>query len=303
MKKILLFLFLFFYSLSFGISNSQFDINSLNGKNSYVVDQVWILNSEQIDNLNQKIEDIRNKTTAEIFVAIIKSTQWQDISKLWVDIWQTLWVGKADKDNGLVILIAIDDKQWNISTWYWLEGILPDIRTKSIWEINFPNNFKIWDYYSWISSALSDIRWFLLLDQSIISKYNNTQQNKNDFWSTLVLSFSFVFLSILFFPLFYNILGIYKKKEDKKKRNIKLLIIIIISSVFIFYLSLSFFILLLNIIIQFIISKIFDFIDYSNQSWYSWSSSSYRKSSYSRRSKSRRYSGWSFGWWWSRWKW
>ena len=46
-------------------------------------------------------------------------------------------------DNGVVILVAVEDREWNISTGYGVEGILPDIRTNRIGENNFPENFRI----------------------------------------------------------------------------------------------------------------------------------------------------------------
>jgi uncharacterized protein len=288
MKKIIIFLVLFIFNLS--ITNWNFDIDSIKNEKSYVVDQVNILSGEQKIALENKIEEIEKKTTAEILIAIIKTTQWEEISSLGVKIWQTIWVWKKDIDNWLVILISIDDRKWNISTWYWLEWILPDIRTKHIWERNFPEYFRNWDYYTWINLALNDINWFLISDESIISKYTNTGTNMD--WETLINSIIFIVIIAYFLSSL-----IYKRKEKNILRFKKFLFILVITSLIIYSLFpiLS---LLINFLIHSISALLFDFTWNSSWNW-KWGSSS---SSWSRSSWISFWGG-GFGWWWSSWKW
>ena len=68
--------------------------------------------------MESKIEELRKKYTIEILTVIIPSTDGKEISSLATEIGQKVGVGKADKDNGLVLLIAINDRAWNIATGY-----------------------------------------------------------------------------------------------------------------------------------------------------------------------------------------
>ena len=66
-------------------------------------------------------------------------------------------MGKKGQNNGLVLLIAVDDKKRSIQVGYGLEGTLPDIVTKRIGEARFPPNFRQGNYYQGVSEMLDDV--------------------------------------------------------------------------------------------------------------------------------------------------
>lgn len=179
MKKILYFwvvlLFFFFTWHSFAVN-----IESLRNTESYVIDNAGVLKPEEKKLLETQIQEIRKNYTAETLILLIDSTSWEDISELSTKIGHELGVGKSDTDNGIVILIAINDRAWNISIWYWLEWVLPDVLVNRIGTKNF---WVFWEgkYYEWISNTLSDISWIISGDPSIVSKFaenfENTQKN------------------------------------------------------------------------------------------------------------------------------
>lgn len=203
MKKIILiFLFCLYF---FSISNA-FDIKDLWTIDSYVIDKVWVLDNEEKSEIEKKIIELKTKYTTELLTVIIDSTKWEDISSVATQIWQDLWVWKADKDNWVVILIAIEDRAWNISTGYWVEWVLPDILANRIWENNF-SLFRENRYKDWIIWALNDFDKAFSWDESIISEQKN-KWNSNESIFILVI-ISFLAWIILFKP-------IYKKKQYKK---------------------------------------------------------------------------------------
>jgi uncharacterized protein len=291
MKKIFFLFFITLLLFSFSDITFWFDINKLPKDHTYVFDEADIFSQDEENKLSKQLKNIEDQTTSEILVMSIKSLENQDISQLWVKIWEHLWVWKADVDNWLVILIAPNDRQWNISTWYWLEWILPDIRTKHIWERNFPQYFREENYYQWIHTSLNDIHWFLISDQGIISKYETkySTNNTNNFEDNIVF--------IIFWSLFLSWF-IYRKKEKKKIRFIKFIFLTTVTSILIYiFISLSF--VFVNIIIQSILALLVDKSWNWNYSSWRWYSS--RRSSSSSRSRSF---GWgSFGWGGSKWKW
>ncbi len=79
--------------------------------------------SEKITSL---IEELEQKTTAEIAVVTVNSIAPYDekeYARLLFDNWKP---GKKGKDNGVLILLAIKEHRWRIETGYGVEGILPD---------------------------------------------------------------------------------------------------------------------------------------------------------------------------------
>lgn len=276
------FLILIFSIIFFGIYNvnASFDISSLKNIKTYVIDQTNTLNTFEKTNIENIIEDIRKETTAEILVVLTPTIWNEDIWSLATNIWQTLWVGRSDVDNGVVILIAKEDRAWYIATGYWVEWILPDIRVKQIWEKNFPSNFRNWNYGKGIEYTLKDIKWFLIQDSSIISKYKSN--NPFSFVESDFFSF-FIFLYII------SLIILWRKNFWRK-----LVSFFIFSVIWVIIFQLF---IIVPIFIIFCISLI-----------PSWTSSGWgRKSSSNYRSSSSRRSWWfwwgSFWWWWSWWKW
>lgn len=204
MKILKLLLTIFFFA---NITVNAFDISSLWKINSYVVDKVWVLNEQEKSDVETKIKELKQKYTTEILVIIVPSTDWEDISSMATEIWQKIWVWKSDKDNWVVLLIAIDDRAWNISTWYWVEWVLPDLLTKQIWERNFAS-FKEKKYYDWIIWALEDFDKVFSWDESIISEIKSENGDENWIW-LLNVFITMIASSIFLRPL-------VKKKNVKK---------------------------------------------------------------------------------------
>lgn len=269
MKSIFL-KFLFTISLTIFLLNISFwfDINSLLPVKSYVVDQVWVLDENQKSQLEKQIQTLRDKYTTEILVVIVKTTSWDEISSIWTEIWQKVWVWKSDKDNWVVILIAIDDRAWNISTWYWVEWVLPDLLTKRIWEKNFIL-FKEQKYFDGISQAINDFQKAFEWDPSIISLQKEKSGEEFPPILFLILFISAIFSSIFLKPLFKN-------KEYSKA--FKFIFIWYLITLPIAYIAIWIFSIFTNIFIWFF-WVVF---------WVFWNSS-------------WRWGSWGFRWWWSSW--
>lgn len=117
MKKI-------FASIIVLLSFSQvhaFDMSKLGSVHTSVIDTANVLSATDKTELESKIAELRKKYTIEILTVIIPSTDGEEISSVATQIGQTVGVGKSDKDNGLVLLIAINDRAWNIATGYGME--------------------------------------------------------------------------------------------------------------------------------------------------------------------------------------
>lgn len=303
MKNIfkIIILFLIFWAFN----TFWFDIKSLWKIDSYVIDQAQVLSKEDKNLLENQISNLNQKYTTEVLVILLKTLSGEDISSVWTKIWQEIWVWKKDKDNWVVVLIAIDDREWNISTWYWVEWVLPDILTKRLWEKNFVL-FREWKYFDGITWLLEDFWKAFEWDPSIISLKNNLSQNNSldDEWKENLVIVITLIWSLIFGAIISNNL---KQKKYKKLFKYILISWVILLPLFIFSLFTS-------SIIWFIWTYIWALLwssapkswwwgggwwwsDYvsSSSSWSSWWGSS--------SSSFWGFGWWSFGWWWSSWKW
>ena len=92
----------------------------------WVNDFAGVINPEYKEKLNSLIEELEQKTSAEIAVVTIDSIAPYDekeYARLLFDNWKP---GKKDKDNGVLVLLAVKERRWRIETGYGVEGILPD---------------------------------------------------------------------------------------------------------------------------------------------------------------------------------
>jgi len=79
-----------------------------------VYDEAGLLSSEEKELLNQKLIKFEDSTSTEIEVVIIPSTKGEDINFLATRFGQTWGIGKKGVNNGVVFLIATEDRQISI---------------------------------------------------------------------------------------------------------------------------------------------------------------------------------------------
>lgn len=90
----------------------------------YVVDTTRELNPETVYNLNKRLENFDG--TAQIAVAVINTTYPLSIEEYGIKLSEKWKVGYSGKDNGAIIILAIEDRNVRIEIGKGLEGILPD---------------------------------------------------------------------------------------------------------------------------------------------------------------------------------
>lgn len=126
----------------------QFTIPKKPSVETSVYDYVDLLSNTQKRNLEQKLIRYSDSTSTQIVVAIISSTKGEDITYLGAQWGQAWGIGQADKDNGILILLATDDRRIAINTGYGVESSLTDLMSKRIIEQVIIPEFKKGDYYA-----------------------------------------------------------------------------------------------------------------------------------------------------------
>ena len=72
------------------------------------------------------LDQVRQKTGAEFAVLIMPSTAPMDPSEYKTRVFERWGLGKKGEDNGLLMLVALQEHQVRFETGYGLEGVLPD---------------------------------------------------------------------------------------------------------------------------------------------------------------------------------
>lgn len=125
----------------------------------HVVDQAQILSTQTEKSLTDKIVQYKEKTSIEIAVVTTKSLDGQDIEGyLQAMVDEGGWkVGKKEEDNGLIILVAPNEKKARIATGYGLEAILNDAKLGRIIRDDMIPHFKQRNFDRGIEAAVNQV--------------------------------------------------------------------------------------------------------------------------------------------------
>lgn len=123
----------------------------------FVNDFSQVLSSNQKLALEKKLADFEKETSSEIVVAIIPSLGGDTVENFAVKLFEDWGIGKKGKDNGVLILIAMQDRQMRIEVGYGLEGYLTDLQSHWIIDKIMKPAFQKGDYYQGIEAAIEKI--------------------------------------------------------------------------------------------------------------------------------------------------
>lgn len=122
-----------------------------------VNDFAGVMTPEQIQSLENKLVAYDDSTSNQIAIVTIRSTEGNDMQEVALGILRNWGVGTAKRNNGIVVLAAIDDHDVFIATGYGLEGAVPDVTAKAIITNDIVPNFREGAYYRGFDAATNSI--------------------------------------------------------------------------------------------------------------------------------------------------
>ena len=122
-----------------------------------VNDFAGLLSPEEQARLEQKLRNYNDSTSSALVVVTVNSLEGMDVAQYTTELAHRWGVGREDVDNGLVILVAEEEKQINISTGYGLEGAVPDALAKRIIEQEMKPRFRQGNFYGGLDAATDTI--------------------------------------------------------------------------------------------------------------------------------------------------
>jgi len=110
-----------------------------------VNDFAHVMSAPAIERLERLLEELEQNTTAEVAVVTVPSVEGGDIDGAAVELLRDWGIGKRGKDNGVLILCAVQDHRVRIEVGYGLEAILPDAKTGRIIDEQMLPHFRAGD--------------------------------------------------------------------------------------------------------------------------------------------------------------
>lgn len=124
----------------------------------YVNDFAHILSEGDKQTIEAKLHTLEQSTGDEVVVATIPTSgKDETIETYAVKLFQEWGIGNKKHDNGILILVSVNDRQNRIEVGYGLEGTVTDIQSGNIIQKVMLPEFKNSDYSTGISKAVDAI--------------------------------------------------------------------------------------------------------------------------------------------------
>ncbi len=119
----------------------------------YVTDRAGLLSGSEEQALEQKLAAYDRESSTQIVVVILRTLGGAAIDQYAVELGQSWGVGQKGQDNGMVVLVAIEDRRVFIATGYGVEGSVPDIVAGQIIRETITPQFRRGNYFRGLALA------------------------------------------------------------------------------------------------------------------------------------------------------
>src|SRR5688572_9154570 len=126
--------------------------------NKRVHDEAQVLSSHTVEQLEIQLKQYEDSTSNQIAILIINSLEGDVIEEYSIRVAHNEWkLGQSKNDNGVLLLIATDDRKMRIEVGYGLEGVLTDVLCNRIIRNEMAPNFRRGDYDAGVLLAINAI--------------------------------------------------------------------------------------------------------------------------------------------------
>lgn len=186
--KYLFFLFAFFLMLPVAAQRAIPEHGAV-----WVHDEAGVLSGSAKAQLEALLQAHRDSTSNQIAIYIIPSLKGEDIDDYAVRVFEKWQLGQKGKDNGVLFLVAMEDRMMRIEVGFGLEGVLTDAMSSRINRNEVAPYFREGNYEAGIHAAT------IAIIQTIAGEYKNDsppvqKRKKKSPWSSLIFIALIIFL-------------------------------------------------------------------------------------------------------------
>src|SRR5579871_1286172 len=122
-----------------------------------VHDDAHILKTETVDKLEKSLKAYEDSTSNQIAILIVPSLDGDVLEGYSLRIAEKWQLGKKGKDNGVLLLIAVDDHKMRIEVGQGLEGVLTDAQSNRIIRNEIAPAFRRNEYDAGVEAGINGI--------------------------------------------------------------------------------------------------------------------------------------------------
>jgi uncharacterized protein len=122
-----------------------------------VNDLAQVMQPQEVAALEQKLVSYNDSTTSQIAVVTVPTLDGNDIADYAQKLYESWGIGSKNNNNGILVLVAIQEHQARIQTGYGLEGAVPDALAKRIITNTLVPAFRQNQYYAGLDRATDQL--------------------------------------------------------------------------------------------------------------------------------------------------
>ena len=131
-RQLCAFLFVIVSLLALAGSHADAAVPPRPAQREYVVDAAGMVSPGDAERIRQIGAELREKTKAELVVVTVDTLDGTDIESYANEMFRSWGIGDAKQNNGVLLLIAKEDRKFRIEVGYGLEGEITDGRAGEI---------------------------------------------------------------------------------------------------------------------------------------------------------------------------
>ena len=176
------------------------DFPALTGR---VVDDANILDPQARAVLTDKLAALEAKTADQLVVVTLKSLQGTSVEDFGVELGRRWQIGQKGKNNGVLLIVAPNERKVRIEVGYGLEGALTDAVSRLIIENAITPRFRAGDFAGGITRGVDDIVSVLTGDAAEWQQRAAKRPEPTTRWDSILIMllvfavFGFVFLTLV----------------------------------------------------------------------------------------------------------
>ncbi|ODS35844.1 hypothetical protein BEH94_05680 [Candidatus Altiarchaeales archaeon WOR_SM1_SCG] len=180
----------------------------------FVTDTANMIDPFYEEKIEKLCEDIEKDTSVEVAVVTVNSLEGLTKEQYAVELFEKWGIGKKDRDNGLLILLAKEERVYRVEVGYGLEHVILDAHKGDIGVKIMEPHFKKGEFGEGIYDAVAAIDALIKGHPEVISELGDDSMNTTLLWGILFLM---IFAAIFIYVLIDGFSGRKDKKYRRKK--------------------------------------------------------------------------------------
>ncbi len=168
-----------------------------------VNDYTNTLTAAEIQTISKKLIDFEAQQSTQIAIVIISSLGSRTVEQYANELYRAWGIGQKGKDNGVLVLVAKNDRKMRIETGYGAEGAISDLAAQQIITDILRPNFKNNAYGKGLSEAADKLMSLIMNEYSNADRANSSVNEEAIV--TIISVVIFILIAILILYVLYRI--------------------------------------------------------------------------------------------------